>query len=266
MKNQFEIAGGTIAGRTHIMAEKNNQDAYHWRATDDAIVCVVCDGCGSSKHSEVGARIGSCGIVEKAMFHFVYDYRYANREKMLYDDIVSQLMHTVYFMGGVTTVNIVDHFLFTVVGLVVTPLFTTIFHLGDGMAIINNAVFKFGPYPNNEPPYLGYALLGKESEHLRFRVDATIPTEELQSAMVGTDGVNDLMRVADQRIPGTDELVGPIEQFWQGNFFKNPDMIRRRLSRINRTVLRADWINKSMEKENGLLPDDTTFVVVRRKA
>jgi len=54
--NQFEYASGSIIGRNHVLAGKNNQDAYHISVNERFIAVVVCDGCGSGKHSEVGAK------------------------------------------------------------------------------------------------------------------------------------------------------------------------------------------------------------------
>ena len=49
-------------------------------------------------------------------------------------------------------------------------------------------------------------------------------------------------------------MVGPLSQFWADDaFYKNRDMVRRRLAVLNRGA------------GPGLLADDTTIVVVRRK-
>src|SRR5262245_8137740 len=59
----LEIAGGSIAGQMHLAAGRNNQDAYCWEASPGGLVAVVCDGCGSGPHSEVGALIGARLVV-----------------------------------------------------------------------------------------------------------------------------------------------------------------------------------------------------------
>ena len=53
------LAGGSVTGRLHVAAGRPNQDAWHWVATDAALVACVCDGCGSSPHSELGAQLGA---------------------------------------------------------------------------------------------------------------------------------------------------------------------------------------------------------------
>src|SRR5260221_416756 len=62
----FDIAAGTAAGRAHVLTGRNNQDAFAWAQSPGGIVAVVCDGCGSSAHSEVGAQLGS-RLVAKAL-------------------------------------------------------------------------------------------------------------------------------------------------------------------------------------------------------
>jgi serine/threonine protein phosphatase PrpC len=57
--NSLEYAIGSIIGRNHVLAGKNNQDAYRIVSNEKFIIAVVCDGCGSGKHSEVGAKLGA---------------------------------------------------------------------------------------------------------------------------------------------------------------------------------------------------------------
>ena len=83
----------------------------------------------------------------------------------------------------------------------------------------------------------------------------------------GTDGVRELIDVAQQQLPGKQELVGSISQFWQEDrYFTNPDQIRRRLSLINREVTKLDCQTQKLQKTLGLLPDDTSLVVLRRSS
>ncbi|MDO8622315.1 MAG: protein phosphatase 2C domain-containing protein, partial [bacterium] len=54
-----------------------------------------------------------------------------------------------------------------------------------------------------------------------------------------------------------------IDQFWTDDrYFRNPDMVRRRLTLVNREAVRAE--NGMLARTPGLLPDDTTLVVIRR--
>ena len=274
MKELFELATGSVLGRNHILAEKNNQDALHYFSLPALTIAIVCDGCGSSKHSEIGAKIGSRLITESISRH-ANDFNQSNKIALALEsvrqDVLSQIRTLSIAMGDNFNQTIIDYFLFTAIGVIITPKLTTTFYLGDGLTIINGVLSTFGPFPNNEPPYLGYGLLNSSkvtlrSELIQFQINLLTTTADVQSILIGTDGLNDLIRVEQQKLPGTEELVGPISQFWENDkFFKNPDMVRRRLSVINRTFLKPDWTNLSLIKENGLLPDDTTLIIIRRK-
>jgi hypothetical protein len=155
--------------------------------------------------------------------------------------------------------TVADQFLFTIVGVLITAGVATTFSLGDGLVVINGDRTQLGPFPNNEPPYLGYSLLPGApdrgpSDHLSFQVHRSMAASEVQSLVLGTDGAVELEAIAGRAIQGRDEVVGPLSQFWsEDRFFKNPDMVRRRLTVLNRGP------------RGGLLSDDTTLVVVRPK-
>ena len=88
----------------------------------------------------------------------------------------------------------------------------------------------------------------------------------MDSILIGTDGIIDLMAISEQNFPGKPDRIGAIEQFWeQDRFFKNPDLVRRQLYAIAREVPKMDWKNRQVHKEVGFLPDDTTLMVIRRR-
>ena len=55
----FQVAGGSVTGRAHAVLGRGNQDAFAWVDDDGVLVAVVCDGCSSGRHSEVGAHLGA---------------------------------------------------------------------------------------------------------------------------------------------------------------------------------------------------------------
>ena len=281
MKDLFQIAGGTITGSEHVKSGKNNQDAFYWAVSENAIVAVVTDGCSDTPHSEVGAKIGA-KIVADAVLMEAQSYNNIPTGLLPDPDRPDPFWHNVYVKvlselskisnaTGIENQTIADYFLFTVVGALIRPETSSIFSIGDGVAFLNGAYGKIGPYPNNAPPYLGYALLWKtpgqiKPEWLRFTTHSLLDTASVNSILIGSDGSEDLIRAAGNNIPGKNEKVGPINQFWEDDrYFKNPDMIRRKLTLINRASARADWENRKIIKEYGLLPDDTTIIAIRRK-
>lgn len=278
MKDVFEIARGSVAGTRHVKAGKNNQDASVFKIIDNyAIMAIVCDGCSAGSHSEVGAKIGASMAIDSLFFNLAEwgtewesvctDFFWIR----LKDRILSKLSHTTRSMDEECNQAVGDYFLFTMVGALILPEATAIFSIGDGVISINGKPIEIGPFPNNQPPYLAYGLLdqsltGFSPKELRFKVHSIMPTREIQTILIGTDGVMDLIRSENEKIPGKEEVVGPLSQFWEnGLYFRNSDALRRRLAVLNRESAKIDWEKREVKRENGLLPDDTTFVVIRRK-
>lgn len=268
----FDIAGGSIRGQRHEKAGTNNQDAFAWSYTDGTIIAVVCDGCGSSRNSEVGAKLGARMTVE-ALREWLPVLSHAPATILLEQvrqHLLGQFGDLVQTMGNDPLKTILNYFLFTIVGAVITPDKAIAFTHGDGVLAINDDYADL-IYPDNAPPYLTYDLVRDALDpsihrHLMFNVHWEGRPEEVRNLLIGTDGVNDFHLAAERCIPGTSERIGPLSQFWHDDrYFTNPRCIRRYLKQVNRTVLQVDPEQKKTRKEIGLLPDDTTFIVVRRK-
>jgi hypothetical protein len=196
-------------------------------------------------------------------------------------EVLMHLQGLAKAMGGDFFETVQNYFLFTIVGALVTSAGATIFTIGDGVAIANGKSIQLGPFPGNAPPYIAYGLFAPSSrpsghpspngrgdggEGWQFQIHQQLPIDEVRSILIGTDGVSDLIEVADRNLPGKSELVGEIGQFWEDDrYFKNPDAIRRQLALINREIAKPDWQERRLTKEVGLLPDDTTLVVMRKR-
>ncbi len=271
MKDILELAGGSVTGRDHVRVGKNNQDAYSWRLDQDSAIAVVCDGCGSGTHSEVGAKLGVRIVVATLQQAVDQNGLTLDTEEVwsnIQQDWLTRLHQWVVQLGGDRGRTIQDYLLFTIAGVVITPATTTIFALGDGVIAINGAVMRLGPFANNAPPYLAYDLLAPVATNpsMQLRIVQRLPTDHLESLLIGSDGVGDLIQVANQSLPGRTEPVGEIGQFWQDDrYFRNPDQVRRRLALINREVTILDNSTHRYLKQPGLLPDDTTLISIRKR-
>ncbi|MBT6690883.1 MAG: protein phosphatase [Chloroflexi bacterium] len=271
----FQVAAGTVAGRDHTQVGKNNQDAFCFAAHDDVMAGVVCDGCSTGKHSEVGSKLIARLIVRQII---------TNKDKFQGgDDSISRLMQRIknsalmYVqlladgMGMSFSQAINDYFLFTLVGTIIFPDKSIIFSLGDGVFAHNGEVTTVGPFPGNAPPYLAYNLVTTDlatenPDLLDFNVHVIHETSLTSSILIGSDGICDLIDIAELNMPGKPKLVGPMSQFWTDDrYFNNPDMVRRKLVLINREATRLDREGPSLQKYPGLLPDDTTLIAIRRK-
>jgi len=247
----FEIAGGTATGRSHALVGKPNQDAYAWFASGDVLAAVVCDGCGSGAHSEVGARLGA-RIVTARLAARLAEGASPDSPALLdgvRTDLLTALAGLASAMGGRLAEVVSEHFLFTVVGLAVAGERGCVFAAGDGIVALHGEVIQLGPFPGNEPPYLGYGLLGNADAPALSMIRA-FGVREVHSVLLGTDGATNL---AD------------LPCFWEDDrHFHNRDALRRRLALMSRDVVRPDWTERRMVRQAGLLEDDTTVVVARR--
>ncbi len=291
MKDQFEVAAGGVIGMDHRkeLGEKNGQDGFVVRFTPFGIICIVTDGCSTvirderavTSHSEVGAKVGGHMLAEVVARHLArwketMNLPFTERSpvallKRIRADTLAQLRVLVNQMGTSLTEIVNDFFLFTVVGIVITPWGTITFSIGDGVIVVNDEVTVLGPFPGNQPPYLAYGLVetslaSTDPDALEFRIHRILPPEALESFLIGCDGVGDLIRVEGANLPGRMDTVGPLSQFWRDDaFFANSDAVRRRLALMNRVVFRPDWTERRVNRESGLLPDDTTLISGRRK-
>jgi hypothetical protein len=268
----FDIAGGSIRGQRHESKGVNNQDAFAWHYSDNTIIAVVCDGCGSSRNSEVGAKLGARLAVEafRIWLPVLNEAPAATALEQVRIHLLEQFGKLIKEMGDDPLKTILNYFLFTIVGAVITPEKVVTFTHGDGVLAINDD-YAHLVYPDNAPPYLTYDLVRDHlnpsiHEHLMFNVHWEGHPEEVQHLLIGSDGVDDFHQAAERCVPGTSNQVGPLSQFWQQDrYFANPPSIRRYLKQVNRTVLCVDQERQEARKEVGLLPDDTTFIVMRRK-
>ena len=263
MVTSFDIAAASVIGREHVRTGRNNQDSLHVCTQGEVLAAVVTDGCGSGAHSEVGAQLGA-RCVGRAV-HAVLGQGVGVEEPQFLERVGAQVLK---FLGSLTeqlgTSLVGEHLLFTVVGAVVTPRSTLVFSAGDGLWALNGEVHALGPFPSNAPPYLAYGLLAEG--RVKLERQALVPTDEVVALMLGTDGAADLSKLTEAKVPESEEPVGPLSQFWTNErYFQNPDALRRRLSLLGRESVKADFTARRMVRTPGLLADDTTLIVLRRR-
>jgi serine/threonine protein phosphatase PrpC len=262
MTAEYQIAGGSMIGRDHRLVPKNNQDSWSIWRFDDVTIGIVADGCGSGAQSEVGAKLG----VQLLGTCLRKDYRpdQTIRWQRVQQHMLTQLDGLAQAMGDDYRKIVEAYFLFTLLGVIIDDRTATFFALGDGTIIINGQQLPIGPFAGNMPPYLGYCLLPGElainSGSLRLEPVAEVPVGQLESFLIATDGIDDVVRNSQQLLPGMNVPVGPIEQFWQNDryFGSNPELVSRQLKLMGR-----DW--PLAHPHPGLLSDDTTLIVGRRQ-
>ena len=277
----FDIASATIIGRDHVgtaslLKGRSNQDGLATAYGEHFVFAAVTDGCSAGAQSEIGARIGARlvqRIIERRLKRITSlntGEEFRRFWEMVRKDLLSQIHSLALSMSGDEsfTDTVGEYFLFSLICVLMTEETTHIVSIGDGVFAVNGEVSTIGPYPSNRPPYIAYDMIDSEfrdsPELLRFRVEQSLPTAEVDSLLIGTDGVTALVEAAHRMVPGRPDRVGPLSQFWEDDrYFRNRDAIRRKLALINSEALeRAS--DGSPVLQGGLLPDDTTFVVIRR--
>ncbi len=264
----IEVAGGSVCGREHARLGRGSQDAMCWRRGERFLVAVVSDGCGSGRHSEVGAKLGSRLYTEALSRRLAHGASPAS-ESMWQGaqiEVVERLRDLAVAMGGDLAAVVSDYFLFTIVGAVLTPELTAVFALGDGLYALNGEINRLGPFADNSPPYLSYELLaGRERKRELVQPIALVPTAVVDSVLLATDGACDLLESEE---PGKGNAgEGRLRQFWScDRYFSNADGVRRRLALLNREVVDIDWESQRIERSPGILADDTTLIALRRRS
>ncbi len=242
----IRIAGGSIAGRAHVRAGRNNQDAYAWRESQDGAVLVVCDGCSAEPHSEVGARLGATMLAEAIARRLSGA---TDLDALLVDartEVLAALGKIVDAMAGsakdARRAVVYEQFLFTVLGAIVTRDTCLVFGLGDGAAWVNGEPLALATFPGNAPPYLGYALVdARAAEKDVFCIHSRTPAAQLQSLTLGSDGAHAFASQA------------PVGSLLAERTFANRDMVRRALVRVARVA-----------QGPASLEDDVTLLVLQR--
>lgn len=266
---EIRVLSGTVPGTQHVMPGrpnwKNNQDAfcYEWLSASRGFVAVVCDGCGSSSHSEVGANMAAKKFVELVLRELRANSIDSISWERVRDSLATYFDVIAGCLGRDKRSVIEDFFLFTIVGMVIADHQVCIVNIGDGVCAVNGYFCSFGPFPENKPPYLMYSVTGSPvldgNPALRdFQVNF-FSLHGVATVLIGCDGVEDLISVHDdcEYYPGTKKEIGSIDRIFEEDFFNNPDNLRRHLALLNRETVCNGKVSP------GLLPDDTTIVLVR---
>jgi hypothetical protein len=255
--SSFEIAGGSVTGRSHALAGRGNQDAFAFRADGDQLAAVVCDGCGSGAHSEVGAQLGA-RVVVTALLRLLGDHGDLTSPALwsaLRAEVLAALRPVALAAGPLLGATVSDLLLFTVVGVALRGDRGAVFAAGDGLVVMDGAVTRLGPFPGDAPPYLGYGLLDAAAPG--FAVVRAFATAEVTDLLLGTDGA-----AALAELDGGRHLRALAED---DRHYRNRDAVRRALALLNREEARPDWEARRMVRRRGLLEDDATVVVLRRR-
>lgn len=245
---------------------KNCQDAVYYKTYQDdslkQIIGVVCDGCGSSPYSEIGAHIIAKSILNNLIGRpiirdteesTIFYIQHVLRKLVEYDiRMVIDVLDKYKKSETTSPQTIYDYFLSTAVCFIVENDNTIIFSSGDGVYSVNGETTIIDQ--DNCPSYLAYGLIAsslkQEPEKLDFTLNETLKTSDIQSLIIGTDGVGDIIKYKEESYIslGNTCYVDGLEQFTTKEIYrKKNSAIQKRL-----TVL----------SDKGFLKDDTSMIVL----
>lgn len=208
------INTASIVGRDHQLSFKNKQDFAHFHQTSEFLVATVCDGCGESKYSEVGASLLGMFAINfmrntspeyivdsvklKTLIEYEFDLFVKRLEGILFFEITPQHER----------VSFIKEFLLS------TCLFCTIVkdkvvvgNCGDGIIILNKQIHEI--HQDGIPEYIAYKSIPKEAlekrpTELSFFTIKVFDKNEIDCIIIGTDGIQPLIdNSLDSQLYGT---------------------------------------------------------------
>ncbi len=287
----FEITGASVPGARHLAMLKNNQDAYMWsQATEAPIgVFVVSDGNGSqafdSKHevgSSIGVKVFEQQLLENSLKYS--SYLKEGRQDLVRSKIIlpaqRKLLSIIDTLMGLmdesNTRVVGGYFLFTLLGVIVTPTYSYFFRVGDGKLYINGQEVPIPKFNGNMPPYPAYQLLSSEfdssPELLEPNIDVVMSTAELNSFVLGTDGLGEMADAAGKEFPSGGFILAHPADIHSLDLFKGEDLYIHLKGANTPTIEASIQIHPITEQEyvqkkqiRGLIDDDCTLIALRRK-
>lgn len=296
----WDVSGGCVIGREHlgsgnVFLGKNGQDAFAILKRPNFMVAAVADGCSSGPASEVGAQLGvhlHTSQVARAWQRMSEKLRAGGGgdplDRSFWSRVQLNALAPLSTLALALSASdrefgaIAAHYLqFTILGILDTPLGTWIWAPPgtDGYFAINGELTALtapqiaGSEQKGETPaYPIYRLVenafaGNE-ELITLKAIAYYPPGVVQSFLLGTDGVRYIEQNQAKPLPGSEEPMGSVSQFWTDRVYTDAeDEVTARLRLMNREVTRLGTTPKgasALNRQPGLLRDDVAIVVGRR--
>lgn len=275
MENNLLCYGATVPGHKHIKELRNNQDGYHIMKLENLLIGVVTDGCTTSKkysNNEVGAKLFP-SLITKIITQRIFDKEESITTQRFWDlvshDVLAKVEIIADMLPGRKSEAIKDYLLFTIVGFVVYEDLIVLFNCGDGLYGINDTIHTIKPSESELQPYLSYQLASIDDTnllaHCRIRVLETLSLHDLNSLIIATDGLHEIIFLEDKIIPMTKTTAGVLADFWKNeNILKNPHIAQNKLAAMNKKSFTVEYEKREVKHFPELMEDDTTFIVLTR--
>lgn len=252
MVDKILTAYGTTAGSVHKNPHgpgaTNNQDAVQPILVNGKVVGgVICDGCGSMPHSEIGSQFGVKAIAD------IVANEHAKKKPIQWDEVTKKALEQIkrvarlYKSKAETLEDVIkNYFQFTVIITVVCDDKVIVAACGDGVFVHDDDVWEIEIPIKNSPPYLAYNLIPSRykahPDYLDIWHVDSVPLEEIKkSIIIGSDGLSELASAS------TNDLHHPI-------FMTD----KKRLTL---------WLQAQVHKQNNVtLHDDISAFIIRPEA
>lgn len=261
-----------IIGASHM--EIGCQDYALSMANDKQAIAVVCDGCSTAPHTDVGARIVAHTALNMLRYNGANFLGIAKEDKLLAhrafsDDVVYQLQKHAEILGSVAE-NMMQA---TLMAAFTDGVHYIIFAYGDGVIALQHSdkleVIRID-YSHNGPQYLGYRLTdvldrgyhdwsfgqtkilttdilvsGESTNHRTDTLSYNDPVvlvgqvDDLVSLTVSSDGVQSVRHKSGQPVQELEEAQ---------NLFKYPNYnglyVKRRVNAFNRNLAKQEKVHE----------------------
>jgi hypothetical protein len=260
----FSIGGVTQNGK-HNPAH-NNQDAMAIHIDHQTIIGVVSDGCAGTppvsendySFNEMGAQL-SCLFTVKA----IRDVLSRNLEfgvefvENVYESLLNSFINLSRMTGGddIYDLKLTIHEFFTAtcLAVVITKKKYIILSAGDGSIAINGKFHILDDQAGIYPTHDVLARLGfiEKRNEKAMRLFETGETEKLNSVILASDGVDELIGMANHELKTLEQSKPPVD----GKFGYDPAFEREFRLKV------ANPLNSEINTD---LHDDRTMLLVRR--
>jgi serine/threonine protein phosphatase PrpC len=195
---KWTVNSATIIGRDHELTKKNRQDFLTTYVSHNTIIGVVCDGCGESQYSEVGASLIGTFVVNyfKLYTRQSLSIDFKQSLESCFSDFLFSLQRCLLLYANQ---QVLDQISFLKEFMLSTCLFCVILedkmivgHCGDGVVINNDEIKNIDQ--KGKPEYIAYKNIPKEvletnPSELKFFEIEVLDLNKVNKIVIGTDGI-----------------------------------------------------------------------------
>jgi len=204
---KWNINSASIIGRDHELTKKNRQDFVCSHVSDDIIIGIVCDGCGESQYSEVGASLIGTFVLNYFKLYTKHLSQVLQSSidiktslESCFSDFIFSFQRSLLFY---CTDEPVQQVLFIKEFMLSTCLFCVLIndkviigHCGDGVIITNDQTRSLDQ--KGSPHYIAYKNIPKEAletspSELEFFKIEILDQKDISKIVIGTDGIQPLI-------------------------------------------------------------------------